>query len=149
MLTNTEDLEHALHRLVITTTSSSDDGVPISTPSTSTGSSADSDAGSFRYFDLFPGFVPNHQAPLKQEFGRLATFMHWPKKSVQWQNERLKCFSMEYVHFYGEHHDTNLQAWQDLCRDIAIVKTSPSSIVQCKKVCSRVARVLSARANKA
>jgi len=138
MRTTTEDLEHALSSLVITTTSSSEDGVPISTPSTSTGSFADHEAHSFHYFDLFPGFKANHQAPLKQEFGRLATFMHWPKKSPEWQAQRLNCFSMEYVHFYGEHHDTNLQAWQDLCRDIALVKTPPSSIVQCKKVCSKI-----------
>jgi hypothetical protein len=136
MLTTSEDLERALNKLVITTTNSSDDGVPISTPSTSTGSCADNEATSTRYFDLFPGFVPNHQEPLKQEFGRLATFMHWPKKSPEWQAQRLTCFSMEYVHFYGEHHDTNLQAWQDLCRDITLVKTPPPSIVQCKKVCS-------------
>jgi len=103
MRTTTEDLEHALSSLAITTTSSWQEGVPISTPPASaalsslaitTTSSSDDDVQirtptdsdssatteeeqSTRYFDQFSNFVPNNKAPLLEEFRRLADFMDW------------------------------------------------------------------------
>jgi len=169
MRTTTKDLEHALSSLTITTitsfdegvpvptqpnsarhsslaittTSSSDDGVQSRTPATSENSVTTKNDQITRYFDRFAGFVPNHKAPLQEEFRRLATFMGWKqggknggKRKLggeKFNQERLICFRMEYDYWHGMFTSDNLGAWQGLCRDIAGVSEPPSSIAKCKK----------------
>lgn len=128
-------LNTALRALKISTASTPTDetsesgGVAIYTPSTST-----EGVVAVRYFDIFPNFTPNHQAPLRQEFARLAKSEGWTKKSEQYKVERLRCFEMEYAHFYGEHNANNLQAWQALHEDIVRTEPVPRSIKKCREV---------------
>jgi len=139
----------ALSSLAITTSNSSDDGVRIRTPSTSTNSATTEDDQPTRYFDQFAGFVPNHKAPLLEEFRRLADFMDWrigrkkgskDKKGgkrelggTKFKEEWLACCRMEYDYWYGKITRDNLVAWQGLCLDIAGVSDPPASITKCKK----------------
>ena len=89
------------------------------------------------YFDVFcsQGFVPDITADAMDEFGRLAKFQCWGKKSKEYHKQRNICLATlaeDFESHYGN-DVTRLNQWQNLCSEV-YVDPIPHSITQCKKV---------------
>lgn len=121
----TEGLESALSSLDISSNAADQDGVNVNKGQA---------AQSATYFDRFPEFKVNNAAPIRDEFRRLAKEQGWGKKSANFKTQHLMCMTMEFDRYHGQLTSTNLQAWQQLCIEIARDQPVPGSITKCKKV---------------
>jgi hypothetical protein len=84
------------------------------------------------YFDQFENFRPDHNAPLMDEFQRLAQTQQWKKGGERYRKERQACLTNEYHQYFGR-DARKLEGWQALCKDLSI-EPVPPSITKCKKV---------------
>lgn len=86
-----------------------------------------------RWFDNFKPFQYNPFQGLQENFNRLATGRNWGHKL---RNKRwIEIQQFAFTTLYGRNTEmTNLEKWQDLCRDV-LIEPVPESITQCKKVC--------------
>ncbi|KAK7007972.1 hypothetical protein R3P38DRAFT_3211624 [Favolaschia claudopus] len=82
------------------------------------------------FWDDYPAFVHRTNVPLKQEFGRLASQLHWSKqqKRVQW----LRCAQEEFKHHFGR-DEKGLAGWQAMCA-LVEVHEIPDSVAGCKRL---------------
>jgi len=93
-----------------------------------------------RYFDSFQGFMPNNQAPIKQEFARLALQQGWKRengmlvKHTVYHKQMLRCYSEE-LFFHSRGSLPYLAVLQGLCADLRVT-TVPGSVKACKNVCT-------------
>jgi len=86
------------------------------------------------YFDQYPGFEPDPQRPLEEEFRRLARFKGWSNKGKKIAQERdAFLLAQFYVHLGAVERSKRLEDWQGLCRELR-VDPIPGSIKQCKMV---------------
>lgn len=84
------------------------------------------------FFSQYPDFNHDPMAPLLVEFQRLSLHRGWKVGGRTYRQNRRKCFTQEFEHYYGQASD-KLAGWQALCADVHI-SPLPSSITQCKKV---------------
>ncbi|KAL2044971.1 hypothetical protein N7G274_002746 [Stereocaulon virgatum] len=93
---------------------------------------------SSNYFDRFPGFLPDPQLPLHEEFERLAKFRGWHTGSKQYRRENGRFLRAEFdVHLGGLESSRKLDDWQALCEELR-VDSIPNSITKCKKKLNKV-----------
>jgi hypothetical protein len=85
----------------------------------------------------FPKFVPVPRASFKREFTRLAKEQSWNAKTQR--KRQIEALTAEFELHYGTCM-TNLDRWQQLCKDVG-TKKMPASITQCKKVGAKDLRV--------
>ena len=86
------------------------------------------------YFDRFPGFQPDPERPIEEEFADLADSRGWITGSKRYRQERGRCLRAEYEFQLGSiDRSRRLEDWQALCQELRI-NSLPSSITQCKKV---------------
>ena len=89
---------------------------------------------SSNYFDRFPGFLPNPQLLLHEEFERLARFRGWHTGSKQYGREQGRFLRAEFdLHLGRTESSRKLDDWQALCEELR-VDSIPKSITKCKKV---------------
>lgn len=127
-------LEEGLKHLELdhSTATSTPPSLPVFTPS----SSMAGDGVLIRYFDTFPGFDPCNEAPLHEEFARLAAVQAWKEGSDIHRDQFLRCCTDEFNYFCGD-ASSRLDSWQRLCVDITGIEPPPSSKNQCRKVGTR------------
>lgn len=85
------------------------------------------------FFSRFQEFVPNHSAPAKDEFTRLAHQRGWKVDGKTYRKHWATFTASEFVRHYGR-EETKLENWQNLCREVR-VEGDISSITKCRKVC--------------
>jgi hypothetical protein len=88
------------------------------------------------YWSLFPDFDHNPNAPVKDEFRRLAKLKGWmgkgQDKKERYRKEWGKCFSSEFEKHYGG-DASSLAGWQSLCSEVGL-DAIPESVQECKRV---------------
>ena len=86
------------------------------------------------YWGLFPNFDHNPNAPVQDEFQRLAELKDWmgKKKKEKYRKEWGKCFSSEFNKHFGR-DATSLDGWQSLCSEVGL-DDIPETVQGCKKV---------------
>ncbi|KAI4093383.1 MAG: hypothetical protein LQ344_002971 [Seirophora lacunosa] len=90
------------------------------------------------FFDQFPNFRQRHNAPILDEFRRLAQQQGWKRRTWQFNVNRRECLQAEYEYQFGSIEAGNkLAAWQGLCAELGLSANIPS-IVKCKKALRRV-----------
>lgn len=76
------------------------------------------------------------ELPISYLFSLLSKERNWKTNSRTWRKNWNKCMACEYDRLIG-YCNTNLETWQELCRQVGI-EGSFMSITKCKKVCSCV-----------
>ncbi|KAL9010363.1 MAG: hypothetical protein Q9173_004700 [Seirophora scorigena] len=90
------------------------------------------------FFDQFPNFRQRHDAPILDEFRRLAQRQGWKRRMWEFNVNRRECLQAEYEYHFGSIEAGNkLAGWQGLCAELGLSGNIPS-IVQCKKALKRV-----------
>jgi hypothetical protein len=86
------------------------------------------------YWSLFPEFDHDPNAPIKDEFDRLAKLKRWmgKKKKEKRREEWAKCFSSEFETHYGK-DASSLAGWQSLCSEVGL-DDIPESVQGCRSV---------------
>ncbi|KAA8648342.1 uncharacterized protein ATNIH1004_004227 [Aspergillus tanneri] len=85
------------------------------------------------FFDAFPNFRFNPNAPIGTEFHRLAQQRNWRKGSKTWRRNWNLYISSEYDRIIGQALPAGLEDWQDLCDELDL-QGSFTSITKCKQV---------------
>jgi hypothetical protein len=80
----------------------------------------------------YPGFEPDPRAPFKHELGRLCKHVGAKTKKEK-KDIQKRALTAEIKFHYGA-EISKLDRWQELCKEVGIVKI-PTSIAQCRKVC--------------
>lgn len=84
------------------------------------------------FFQGFPGFCQNPNAPVSAEFARLAQLRGWKPGSHNWKRNWNACMRAEYDRLIGN-RVASLDTWQQLCRKLNLDDSLPS-IRQCRLV---------------
>jgi hypothetical protein len=88
------------------------------------------------YWSLFPDFDHNPNAPIKDEFQRLAKLKGWTgrdeQKKKNYRREWGKCFNSEFEKYYGGDASV-LAGWQSLCFEVGL-DVIPESVHECRQV---------------
>ncbi|KAL8967310.1 MAG: hypothetical protein Q9197_005500 [Variospora fuerteventurae] len=90
------------------------------------------------FFNGFPDFHQRHDAPILDEFRRLAKRQSWRMKDRDFKEIRRECLQAEFeYHFGGIEAGNKLAGWQGLCAELGLSHNIPS-IKQCRKALKRV-----------
>jgi hypothetical protein len=88
------------------------------------------------YWDQFPDFDHDPNAPIKEEFQRLARLKGWvgnaPEIQKMFRKEWGECFLSEFDKYYGC-DASSLAGWQLLCEEVGL-KDIPDSVRGCRSV---------------
>ena len=84
------------------------------------------------FWEQFPKFNHDANAPISVEFARLGNFRNWSRGSKKWKKNWNLCMAIEYERLIGSRVNT-LATWQAMCKKVGLAEVF-TSIRQCKKV---------------
>ncbi|PLB51004.1 hypothetical protein P170DRAFT_474551 [Aspergillus steynii IBT 23096] len=84
------------------------------------------------YFRAFKDFEHFPDAPITEEFNRLAKLRQWKEGSPTWSKQWNRFVNLEYNRLVGKRELVTLEDWQILCEQLGLEGSLPS-IKQCKK----------------